>query len=80
MQESRVAASALVRLSGLDPQTGEPQTCADPLRGPSRPVRVGRTVNQLRAQSPPASLARRQVLLQSNDALLIASVFRAPAR
>jgi hypothetical protein len=41
---------------------------------------VGRTVDQLRAQSPPAALARRQVLLQSNDALLIASVFRAPAR
>jgi hypothetical protein len=68
--EPSVAASALVLLSDLDPQRR--QACSARLRGPSTPAWVGRTVNQLMALTPPASLAdlpdlEKRVVLATSD-------------
>ena len=68
--EPSVAASALVLLSDLDPHRGK--ACSDPLRGPSSPVWVRRTVDQLLALSPPAALAdlpdlEKRVVLATSD-------------
>jgi len=68
--EPSVAASALVLLSDLDRQRG--RACSDPLRGPSSPVWVRRTVDQLLALSPPAALAdlpelEKRVVLATSD-------------
>ena len=68
--EPSVAASALVLLGDLDPQRGK--ACSDPLRGPSSPVWVRRTVDQLLALSPPAGLAdlpelEKRVVLATSD-------------
>lgn len=68
--EPSVAASALVLLSDLDPQRR--QACSARLRGPSTPAWVGRTVDQLMALTPPASLAdlpdlEKRVVLATSD-------------
>jgi hypothetical protein len=68
--EPSVAASALVLLSDLDPQRGK--ACSAPLRGPSSPVWVRHTVDQLLALSPPAALAdlpdlEKRVVLATSD-------------
>jgi CRP-like cAMP-binding protein len=71
--EPSVAASALVLLSDLDPQRGK--ACSAPLRGPSSPVWVRHTVDQLLALSPPAALAdlpdlEKRVVLATSDFFL----------
>jgi len=68
--EPSVAASALVLLGDLDRQRG--RACSDPLRGPSSPVWVRRTVDQLLALRPPAALAdlpelEKRVVLATSD-------------
>jgi hypothetical protein len=68
--EPSVAASALVLLSDLDRQRGKASSAC--LRGPSTPAWVGRTVDQLLALSPPATLAdlpdlEKRVVLASSD-------------
>jgi hypothetical protein len=68
--EPSVAASALVLLSNLDPQ--RTATCSAPLRAPSSPAWVRRTVKQLLDQPSPAALAdlpdlEKRVVLATSD-------------
>lgn len=68
--EPSVAVAALVLLTGLDPHRG--RTCSEPLRAPSRPAWVQRTVDQLLALSAPAALAdlpdlEKRVVLAGSD-------------
>lgn len=68
--EPSVAASALVLLSNLDPR--RTATCSAPLRAPSSPAWVRRTVKQLLDQPSPAALAdlpdlEKRVVLATSD-------------
>jgi len=68
--EPSVAVAALVLLTSLDPPRG--RACSAPLRAPSRPAWVQRTVEQLLALNQPAALAdlpdlEKRVVLASSD-------------